>query len=209
MVDCSRSDDEMLDLLGAALMDGVSTGPRDEDVERLRVVAAQRQDRTQSVAMLSSRRPRLQLRHLVTAAAVAAAFVGGVARDRGPSSDDSAGVVEFKQEIATTGNGRVDVVGRRVGIGRIVEIRSDAFPILPTGEFYEVWFVAAGDTPTKPKRISAGTFHPDLGGRTSVKMTAAVAPTTYPTLAVTAETADGDPAPSPIEVMRGTLTILD
>jgi len=205
------TDDEMLELLGAALMDDVPKSPRDQDVERFRVLVTERQNRTRPVSMLSSRRPRLHLRHLTTAAAVAAAFVGGavVARDRGPSSNDSAGVVEFKQEIATTGNGRVDVIGRRVDIGRIVEIRSDAFPILPKGEFYEVWFVAAGDTPTKPNRISAGTFHPDLEGRTFVEMTAAVDPNKYPTLAITAETADGDPAPSPNEVMRGTLTILN
>ena len=118
-------------------------------------------------------------------------------------------MVEFEQEIATTGNGRVEVVGRRVGIGRIVEIRSEAFPILPKGEFYEVWFLAPGDTQTAPKRISAGTFHPDLAGRTFVEMTAAVDPNKYPTLAITAETADGDPAPSTNEVMRGTLAILD
>ena len=205
------TDDEMLELLGAALMDDVPQSPRAQDVARLRALVTERQDRMQPVARLSSRRGRLPLRHLTTAAAVAAAFVGGavVARDRGPSSDGSAGVVEFQQELATTGNGRVDVIGRRVGIGRIVEIRSDAFPILPTGEFYEVWFVAAGDTPTRPHRISAGTFHPDDEGRTFVEMTAAVDPNKYPTLAITAETADGDPAPSPNEVMRGTLLILD
>ena len=179
------TDDDMLDLLGAALMHDVPKSPRDQDVERLRVVVTERQDRMQPVAMLTSRRPRFHLRHLVTAAAVAAAFVGGavVERDRGPSSDDSAGVVEFKQEIVTTGNGRVKVIGRRLAIGRTVEIRSDAFPILPKGEFYEVWFVAAGDTPTAPNRISAGTFHPDLEGRTFVEMTAAVDPNKYPTLA--------------------------
>ena len=205
------TDDEMLDLLGAALMDDIPTEPRNQDVERLRALAAERQDQTQSVANLLPRRSWRPVRYLATAAAVAAAFTGGVlvAPDRGPASDRSAGVLEFSQEIATTGNGRVDVVGRRVGIGRIVEIRSEAFPILPKGEFYEVWFLAAGDTPTTPKRISAGTFHPDLAGRTAVEMTAAVDPNKYPILAITAETADGNPAPSANEVMRGTLTILD
>lgn len=204
-------DDEMLDLLGAALMDGVPTDPRKPDLERLRVLAAQRQDQLQSVATLPSRHSRRHRRHLATAAAIAAAIAGGVlmARVQGPASDESAGVVEFEQEIATTGNGRVEVVGRRVGIGRTVEIRSDSFPILPTAEFYEVWFLAAGDTPTTPMRISAGTFHPDLAGRTFVQMTAAVDPNTYPILAITAETADGDPRPSSNEVMRSTLTILD
>ncbi len=202
------TDDEILDLLGTALMAGRSTGPRHADVERLRALAAHRQGRIRPLASTSRSRHLLRF---ATAAAVAAAFTGGilVARDRGPASDNSAGVIEFRQEMVTTGNGRVDVVGRRVDIGRIVEIRSEAFPILPTGEFYEVWFIAAGDTPTTPKRISAGTFHPDLDGRTSVAMTAAVDPNRYPILAVTAETADGDPRPSQNEVMRGTLTVLD
>ncbi len=134
-------DDEMLDLLGAALMDGMPTEPRTPDVQRLRVLAAQRQDQPQSVATLPSRHSRRHLRHLTTAAAIAAAFAGGVlvARAQGPASDESAGVVEFEQEIATTGNGRVEVVGQRVDIGRIVEIRSESLPILPTGAFYEVW----------------------------------------------------------------------
>lgn len=205
------TDDEMLDLLGAALLDDVPERPRDQDVERLRALVTERQDRMPPVATLSPRRPRLDLRLVATAAAVAAAFVAGVvvARDRGPSSDDSAGVVEFTEDIAITGDGRVDVIGRRLEIGRTVEIRSDAFPILPTGEFYEVWFVASDDTPTSPNRISAGTFHPDLEGRTFVEMTAAVDPNKFPTLVITAEIADGDPAPSPNEVLRGTLTILD
>lgn len=203
------TDDEILGLLGRALTAESSPGPRDADVERLRAIAAQRQGTVVSLRGPSQSGPRL--RQLAAAAAVAAAFTGGmlVARDRSAASEDSAGVVEFRQDMVTTDDGRVDVLGRRVAIGRIVEIRSDAFRILPTGEFYEVWFVAAGDTPATPKRISAGTFHPDLEGRTAVAMTAAVDPVKYPILVITAETADGDPRPSRNEVMRGSLTVLD
>ncbi len=205
------TDDEMLELLGAALMDDVPSSPREQDVARLRDLVTARQDEMSPVATLSSRRPRLHLQHLATAAAIVAAFAVGVvvARDGGSPSDDSAGVVEFTEEITSTGDGRVDVIGRRLEIGRTVEIRSDSFPILPVGEFYEVWFVAANDMPTRLNRISAGTFHPDLEGRTVVTMTAAVDPTKFPTLVITAEIADGDPAPSTNEVMRGSLTILD
>ena len=89
-----------------------------------------------------------------------------------------------------------------VGIGRIVTFRSDDLPILPKGEYYEVWFVGPGDRPERPNRISAGTFHPDEQGRTAVELTAAVDPTKYPELSVTAEPADGDPSPNGTEVLR-------
>ena len=62
------TDDEMLDLLGAALMDWVPTEPRNQDVERLRALAAERQDQTRSVATLPSRRSRRPLRYLATPA---------------------------------------------------------------------------------------------------------------------------------------------
>ncbi len=202
------TDDEMFDLLGTTLTVGASDGPRVADVERLRALAAQRQARTLAIALPSQ--PRRRLRLLASAAAVAAAFAGGllVADLRSPATDDAAGVVEFQQKMLTTGFGQVEVVGRRVDIGRVVEIRSEAFPILPKGEFYEVWFVAEDDTPTTPMRISAGTFHPDLEGRTFVMMTAAVDPNLFPILVITAEVADGDPRPSQNEVLRETINVL-
>lgn len=97
---------------------------------------------------------------------------------------------------------RVEVV--KTGVGREIELRTDELPILPTGEYYELWFVAAGDTPSTPRRISAGTFHPDRHGRSHVRFTAAVDPSRYPELSVTAEPGDGDPRPSTTEVLRST-----
>ncbi len=89
------------------------------------------------------------------------------------------------------------------GIGRIVKLESRALPVLDNAkEFYEIWFVAPGDTPEEPNRVSAGTFHPDEQGRTDVRLTAAVVPANYPTLSVTREPRDGDPGASPREVLR-------
>ena len=68
-----------------------------------------------------------------------------------------------------TANGAADLRVVATGIGRVVELDTDALPILPTGELYEVWFVGPGDTPDTPNRISAGTFHPDRAGRTDVQ----------------------------------------
>jgi len=84
----------------------------------------------------------------------------------------------------------------------VVRFETDDLPILPKGQLYEVWFVGAGDTPEASNRISAGTFHPDPEGRSDVTFTAAVDPTIYPTISVTAEPGDGDPQPSDVEVLR-------
>jgi hypothetical protein len=91
---------------------------------------------------------------------------------------------------------------RKTGIGRVVTFDSDSLPILPKGEYYELWFVGPGDRPGRPNRISAGTFHPDEDGRSHVVFAAAVDPALYPSLVVTAEPGDGDPSPSRREVLR-------
>ena len=118
------------------------------------------------------------------------------------------GVVEFDQSIAAVGSGTVKVEGRLAGIGRIVYLTSSDLPILPKGEFYEVWFVGVGDTPGSQNRISAGTFHPDPKGKTEVALTAAVDPSLYPTLVITAEPGGGSPDPSDTEILRGQLNII-
>jgi len=89
------------------------------------------------------------------------------------------------------------------GIGRIVAVESDTLPELDNdAEFYEVWFVGPGDAPASPNRVSAGTFHPDEEGRSSVKLTAAVVPKNYPVLSVTREPRNGDPRRTGPEVLR-------
>jgi len=94
----------------------------------------------------------------------------------------------------------VDV--RELGIGREISLESDSLPILPKGEYYEVWFVAPDDSASDPNRISAGTFHPDLDGSSDVDFTAAVDPSLYPLIEITAEPGDGDPAPTDNVVAR-------
>ena len=101
---------------------------------------------------------------------------------------------------ASTSSGEVSV--REAGIGRLIAFESDELPILPTGEYYELWFVGPGDTRESPNRISAGTFHPDPEGRSDVAFTAAVDPAKYPVVSVTAEPGDGDPERTGPEVLR-------
>ena len=119
-------------------------------------------------------------------------------RDDGPS-----GELELQATLVSAAGDAsafADVV--KLGIGREIDFRSDDLPILPKGEFYELWFAAPEDSPSEPNRISAGTFHPDENGRSRVTLTAAVDPALYPTLVVSAEPGDGDPAPSGEDVLR-------
>ena len=90
----------------------------------------------------------------------------------------------------------------KTGIDRVIEFRTDELPILPKGEFYELWFVGSGDTLEQPNRISAGTFHPGAEGCSHVTFAAAVDPAVYPVLSVTAEPGDGDPRRTGPEVLR-------
>lgn len=99
---------------------------------------------------------------------------------------------------------RADVT--KTGIGRVIEFNTTQLPILPKGEYYELWFVGARDSPGKPNRISAGTFHPDRDGRSRVTFAAAVDPAEYPVLSITAEPGDGDPSPTRPDILRSTAT---
>lgn len=149
-------------------------------------------------------RNRLFGRRLVMAAAAAAVAAGAVFAGTQLNRPGSGGPLELQAVLAAPGGGaaRATVTVRTEGIGRVIAFRTDDLPILPRGEYYELWFVGPGDTPTHPNRISAGTFHPDRQGRSNVDFTAAVDPKLYPILSVTAEPGDGNPQRTGPEVLR-------
>ena len=136
----------------------------------------------------------------VAAAAAVAAFAFVAATRLG----GEAGPVELETALSSPLGGpeQATVEVRKTGIGRVIRFDSDDLPILPKGEYYELWFVAPGDTLSGPNRISAGTFHPDENGRSHVRFAAAVDPAAYPVLSVTAEPGDGDPRRTGPEVLR-------
>lgn len=134
---------------------------------------------------------RLMLANGLAIAAIAAVVV---ALQVGGGKD---GVVEVSGDLTAADGATVAAVEvREIGIGRIVDLESDELPILPKGEFYEVWFVGPGDSAGSPNRISAGTFHPNPDGRSDLELKAAVDPSLFPRIEITAEPGDGDPAPS-------------
>ena len=117
-------------------------------------------------------------------------------------SGGPAGELELRAVLDSPNGAEAAVEVRKTGIGRVVQLQTDELPILPKGDYYELWFVGPGDTRARPNRISAGTFHPDENGRSEVTFAAAVDPALFPVLSVTAEPGDGDPRPTGPEVLR-------
>ena len=131
------------------------------------------------------------------ALAAAAAILLLAVRAGGP-----AGELELQAVLGSPNGAEATVEVRKTGIGRVIQLQTDELPILPKGDYYELWFVGPRDTAARPNRISAGTFHPDENGRSDVTFAAAVDPALYPVLSVTAEPGDGDPRPTGPEVLR-------
>ena len=150
-----------------------------------------------------TRRPvrRAGLALAAAAIAVAAAFAGAELGDRGRE-----GTLELQAALSAPDGGAESGTAAvtKTGIGRVIEFRSDNLPILPKGEYYELWFVGPGDTLERPNRISAGTFHPDEDGRSHIRFAAAVDPAKYPVISVTSEPGDGNPQRTGVEVLRST-----
>lgn len=187
------------------------TAPRDEapvDLQARTFMAIEREAGSSVMAPAATARAarprrrlalRLALGGLAVAAVIGAALIGvrfGEERTPGTREIETALV---GPDGAEAGSALVTATG----IGRIVRLESRALPVLDNDEeFYEAWFVAPGDTPEEPNRVSAGTFHPDAEGRTDVRLTAAVVPANYPVLSVTREPRDGDPNAAGREVLR-------
>ncbi|MGI8758631.1 MAG: anti-sigma factor domain-containing protein [Acidimicrobiales bacterium] len=121
-------------------------------------------------------------------------------------------LLELRVQGGLTSAQTGEVLGKGAGVVRMAQARAlDRLrrcmeEVTGGGEFYEVWFVGPGDSRNGLNRISAGTFHPDEQGRTSVRFAAAVDPAKYPVLSITAEPGDGDPEPTGPEVLRETIS---
>ena len=96
-----------------------------------------------------------------------------------------------------------DLTVTATAIGRVVDLRTEVLPILPTGELYEVWFVATDDSPATPHRISAGTFTPTRTDAATFGSPPPSTPLLFPIVEITAEPGDGNPlATGPVVLAR-------
>ena len=193
------NDHELLELETAArLLHGAVTFVVPPPGLKRRVLLAVEQAATAREPAPRPLRRRRWTRPAFGAAALAgAAIVLLAVRAGGP-----AGELELQAILQSPNGAEATVDVRKTGIGRVIKLRTDELAILPKGDYYELWFVGPRDTPARPNRISAGTFHPDENGRSNVTFAAAVDPALYPVLSVTAEPGDGDPRPTGPEVLR-------
>ncbi len=199
------TDDELLAALRAALDPG-HREPPEAGVQALRRAAEAAQVKQASVVPMRAGRRRVAAVAVAVAASIFGFGAAQVLEQLRTGADG--GVEEFAVRLRSDdGRRQAEVEGIRVGEGRVIRLKSDDLPILPKGEFYEVWFVGPGDTPASPNRISAGTFHPDDQGRTSIVLFGAVDPKKLPVLEITAEPGDGNPLPSGPAVLRTQLVV--
>ena len=166
-----------------------------------RIAAPERRAEAASPRATERRRwqlPRLAFAGLAGAAALIAAFLIGSNVGDDATTTPERGTVELAANLQTPEGGGDEgrLVVREFESGRRISFESDALPILPKGQFYELWFVGAGDSPSSPNRISAGTFHPNQKGISDVILHAAVDPSLFPTVEITSEPDATDPAVS-------------
>jgi len=197
-------DDDLLVLLSRAVAPSPAE-PEPDRVEEVRRLAsdnlappapATAGDRHRPPPTAARGRHRRLLVALAAAASAAVLVAGGaVLGHQLGGAPAERGEAEFA--AALTGDaGSATVHGELVSTGRIVRFDSDDVPVLPKGAFYEVWFLAPDAGGGEPGRISAGTFHPDAQGRSHVTLFAAVDPTVYTGMEVTAEPGGRDPGPA-------------
>jgi anti-sigma-K factor RskA len=201
LAECAACRGELAELEGAARMLSFAA-PADRPPASLAartLLAVEREAGTPAAPTAFARPRRRRVFALAAVAAVGVAVVvAQLARDPGTLELDA--TLRSPSQPGVTGTVRVT----ETGIGRVVEVESEDLPVLDNErEFYELWFVARGDAPGSPDRVSAGTFHPDESGRTSVRLAAAVVPAEYPAVIVTREPRDGDPRPGGPVVLRG------
>jgi anti-sigma-K factor RskA len=202
LASCGSCRAELVELTGLpALLDRMAPAwEPPAGLEARVLVAVERAAAGAGDARPAPRRRRLGLRLALAPAAAALLALAVVAGTR--LGGGQPGELELQATLtAPAGGAEASARVTRTGIGRVIVLRTDELPILPQGELYELWFVGPGDSPSRPNRISAGTFHPDENGRTHVQLAAAVDPAKYPVLSVTKEPADGDPRPG-VEVLR-------
>jgi hypothetical protein len=211
-------DEELLEALGRALAPDPRAGPSAERVARLRAdAAAAGSAGVRPAAAGAPRGPRMWRARAVPAlryASVAAVIgvlvgtAGGVLAARG-DADRSVTAGSAAVEVSLLSPADRSVRGRatitRTGTGQTVRIDDDDLAAPPEDGFYEVWLIGPNDAPGRPERISAGTFHPDGQGHTSVQLAVGVDLAGFADLAITREPGDGDPAASDDVVRRARL----
>jgi anti-sigma-K factor RskA len=90
------------------------------------------------------------------------------------------------------------------GSGWSVHLTADHLPKLSSGQFYQCWWVGAGNRPGNPRLVSAGTFTVGPSGTASVQMSTAANPDNFSKVEITLATAARPGQPGRV-VLSGTV----
>lgn len=88
--------------------------------------------------------------------------------------------------------------------GWSVQLTADHLPEPGPGDFYQCWWVGAGNRPGHPSRVSAGTFTVGPSGTASVQMWTAANPDDFPKVEITLDSATQPGQPGRV-VLSGTV----
>ena len=173
MTDANGRELAELEQAASLLRDAITVGAAPPGLKG-KVLLAVEQAATAHAPAPRPSRQRFRLAFGAGALAAAAAILLLALQLGGP-----AGELELRAVLGSPNGAEATVEVRKTGIGRVIRLQTDELPILPKGDYYELWFVGPGDTPARPNRISAGTFHPDENGRSEVTFAAAVDPVLF------------------------------
>jgi anti-sigma-K factor RskA len=140
------------------------------------------------------------VRALLAAAVVALLSLGAVAL----FTRSSAETFDFAMSSPNGGPAGGTANAHQTSHGWSIRLSLHGLPALNDKAFYECWYVdLAKDSPTRPFRVSAGTFDATDSGKADVQMWSSADPKQFPTMQITVEPVDGNPAPSQDVVLIG------
>ena len=183
LADCADCRDEVASLAGLpSLLEGAPPPVVPPPTLRGRTLAA-----VERAASARRRRRIATVGGAVAALAAAVVAVVVLTRPAAPA---------FEIQLAGAQDAEGVAYVRRVPAGVQIDLQLRNLPPAPAGSYFECWYVAPGDQPDRPQRVSGGTFSAPEGGDVRVMMFTAADPRTYPLMDVTLEPPDGDPARS-------------
>ena len=184
-----------LDALRALLADRAVWVEPDDALEDQVVAAISAERASASPAPTQRRRPTLTRRSwLVVAAAAAVLAVVGIAVSRatGGGSRQRFAATLTGTDLAPGASGSATLTGTRAG-WRIV-LHTTGLPRLDNGRYYQAWLKNAAGI-----LVPTGTFNQGP----TVTLWAGVSPAEFPTVTVTEQLANGNPASSGMRVLVG------
>jgi anti-sigma-K factor RskA len=148
----------------------------------------------QAIAGVAARIPRRSRYAIAGAAAAAAVLIVALAANNPPPSAQQFAMVVSGTGLAPGAHGSATLT--KTSSGWRIELSATGLPRLSDGRYYEAWLKSSAGI-----LVPVGTFNQAR----HVTLWSGVPPTGFPTLTVTQQKADGNPASSGERVLTGTI----